>query len=143
MLLKDRIALITGSGRGIGRAIAQLFATEGAAVFLTARTEKELSATAEGITQGGGRAAFVKADLANEADCRAAFEKAVRLPRCALGDAPSGEDHSEVERGTALALSQELFATAFGAAAVAAGFEAHNQRCNFFTVPASRTGQTK
>jgi len=34
--------------------------------------------------------------------CKAAFEKAVRLPRCALGDAPSGEDHSEVERGTAL-----------------------------------------
>ena len=77
------------------------------------------------------------------AHCKAAFEKAVRLPRCALGDAPSGEDHSEVERGTALALSQELFATAFGAAAVAAGFEAHNQRCNFFTVPESRTGQTK
>src|SRR6266404_2779576 len=77
MLLKDRVALITGSGRGIGRAMAQLFATEGAAVFLTARTEKELSATAAEITQGGGRAAFVTGDLANEVDCRAVFEKAV------------------------------------------------------------------
>ncbi len=77
MLLKDRVALITGSGRGIGRAMAQLFATEGAAVFLTARTEKELSATAAEITHSGGRAAFVTGDLANEVDCRAVFEKAV------------------------------------------------------------------
>jgi len=42
MILKDRTALITGSGRGIGRSIAQLFAKEGASVFLTARTESEL-----------------------------------------------------------------------------------------------------
>ncbi len=77
MLLKDQVALITGSGRGIGRAAAQLFAKEGAAVFLTARTEKELAATATGISQGGGRAAFFAGDLANEADCRATFEKAV------------------------------------------------------------------
>src|SRR5437016_7745478 len=45
MLLKDQVALITGSGRGIGRAIAHLFAKEGAAVFLTARTDKELAST--------------------------------------------------------------------------------------------------
>jgi NAD(P)-dependent dehydrogenase (short-subunit alcohol dehydrogenase family) len=77
MLLKDQVALITGSGRGIGRAMAQLFAAEGAAIFLTARTEKELSTTAAGITQAGGRAAFFVGDLANEADCRTAFEKAV------------------------------------------------------------------
>jgi NAD(P)-dependent dehydrogenase (short-subunit alcohol dehydrogenase family) len=77
MLLKDQVALITGSGRGIGRAMAQLFAKEGAAVFLTARTEKELAATAAEISHGGGRAAFFAGDLANEADCRTAFDKAV------------------------------------------------------------------
>ncbi len=69
MLLANQVALITGSGRGIGRAIARLFAKEGAAVFLTARTEKELAATAEEITKLGGRAAHASADLTREADC--------------------------------------------------------------------------
>lgn len=77
MLLKNQVALITGSGRGIGRAMAQLFAMEGASVFLTARTEKELSATTAEIIRAGGRAAYFAGDLANEADCRAAFERAV------------------------------------------------------------------
>jgi NAD(P)-dependent dehydrogenase (short-subunit alcohol dehydrogenase family) len=77
MLLDDQVALITGSGRGIGRAIAQTFAQQGAAIFLTARTEKELSATAAEIVRAGGRAEFLAGDLANEADCRAAFHKAV------------------------------------------------------------------
>src|SRR5205807_5538309 len=69
MVLKDRVALITGSGRGIGRAIAQLFAREGAAVFLTARTEKELASVAAEIENGGGRTDYVTADLSREADC--------------------------------------------------------------------------
>jgi len=69
MLLQNQVALITGSGRGIGRAIAQLFAKEGAAVFLTARTEKELAATAAEITKDNGRAAYVVADLCREAEC--------------------------------------------------------------------------
>jgi len=69
MLLKGHVALITGSGRGIGRAIAQLFAKEGAAVFLTARTEKELASAATAITSAGGRAGYIAADLSREVDC--------------------------------------------------------------------------
>jgi NAD(P)-dependent dehydrogenase (short-subunit alcohol dehydrogenase family) len=78
MVLKDQVALITGAGRGIGRAIAQLFAKEGAAVFLTARSEQELAAACDGIARGGGRAAFLSADLEKETDCTRMVEKARR-----------------------------------------------------------------
>src|SRR5260370_20761983 len=64
MLLQNQVALITGSGRGIGRAIARLFAKEGACVFLAARTEKELAATVSEIGKDGGQAAAAPAELA-------------------------------------------------------------------------------
>jgi NAD(P)-dependent dehydrogenase (short-subunit alcohol dehydrogenase family) len=83
MLLPNKIALITGSGRGIGRAIAKLFAQEGATVFLSARTESDLSATAEEIASENGIAAYITADLTREADCSrlvsAAHEKFGRI----------------------------------------------------------------
>jgi 3-hydroxybutyrate dehydrogenase len=70
MTLRGQSALITGSGRGIGRAIAHLFAKEGASVFLAARTREELAATAAEITERGGQAAFAVADVSKEEDCR-------------------------------------------------------------------------
>lgn len=81
MLLENRVALITGSGRGIGRAIARLFAKEGAAVFLTARTEAELAATAAEINNlasasHGPKAAYITADLTQEKDCVGVFSAA-------------------------------------------------------------------
>lgn len=69
MLLEDKVALITGSGRGIGREIAKLFAKQGATVFLTARTETELVAAAKEIAADGAKAAYVTADLSREQDC--------------------------------------------------------------------------
>jgi 3-hydroxybutyrate dehydrogenase len=69
MLLENKAALITGSGRGIGRAIAKLFAAEGASVFLTARTEKELVSATSEITAARGHAAYAAADLTLESDC--------------------------------------------------------------------------
>lgn len=78
MLLQNKVALITGSGRGIGRATAQLFAKEGAHVFLSARTEAELRATAENIANDGGQADFHIADVAHEKDCTALVDVATK-----------------------------------------------------------------
>ncbi|HMI52425.1 MAG TPA: SDR family NAD(P)-dependent oxidoreductase [Candidatus Saccharimonadales bacterium] len=76
MILNNKVALITGSGRGIGRSIARLFSKEGASVFLTARTEKELAAAAADVSAQGGRADFTVADLTRAEDCAAVVDHA-------------------------------------------------------------------
>ena len=76
MLLRNQTALITGSGRGIGRAMAQLFAKEGAAVFLTARSQDQLTETANEISASGGRVAFAPGDLTRDTDCRRIVDEA-------------------------------------------------------------------
>ncbi|HXW61210.1 MAG TPA: SDR family oxidoreductase [Candidatus Acidoferrales bacterium] len=69
MLLHGQVAIVTGGGRGIGRAIARRLASAGAAVVVTARTEVEIQQVAHEIEGSGGRASAVTADLASEADC--------------------------------------------------------------------------
>ena len=62
--VEKRIALVTGAGRGIGRAIAIGLAKDGVDVALTARTETELTEVAQQVQQHGQRALCVVADLA-------------------------------------------------------------------------------
>ena len=61
--LKNRIALITGASRGIGRATALLFAREGAHVLLLARTQKSLEAVDDQIKAEGGTTSLIPLDL--------------------------------------------------------------------------------
>ena len=71
--LDGRIALITGASRGIGAAVARLFASHGAHVILTARTTGGLEETDDAIRDAGGAATLVPLDLRDfdQIDCMA------------------------------------------------------------------------
>lgn len=75
MKLKDRVAIVTGGGSGIGRATALLFAQEGARVAVVDLREDAAKATAEQIERAGGQALAVKADVSKAADNQAAVSQ--------------------------------------------------------------------
>jgi len=77
MRLKDQVGIITGGGRGIGRATALTFAKEGASIAVVARSESEIEGVAREIRNMGGRAIAIKTDVSQEDQVEAMVQKVI------------------------------------------------------------------
>jgi len=75
--LKDKVALITGTSRGIGRGIAEGFAREGASLTITARSADALNSLAESLSEAGADVLAIPADVTDEAQIKEVFSKAM------------------------------------------------------------------
>lgn len=77
MILKDKTAIITGGGRGLGKAIAQKLSSEGAEVFLLGRNEEALRDTCREIKASGGSADYFAANLNDDGKVSESVKRAV------------------------------------------------------------------
>jgi NAD(P)-dependent dehydrogenase (short-subunit alcohol dehydrogenase family) len=75
--LENKVALVTGSGRGLGRACAQIFAREGAKVVVVDRNREDGDEAVRLIDEAGGEAVFVEADVGKSADIQRMVQTAV------------------------------------------------------------------
>lgn len=73
MKLKDSVAIVTGAGRGIGKAIAVALSKEGARTVLISRSQKELETVGDEIEGFGGKVEIAAADITDDASARRVF----------------------------------------------------------------------
>jgi NAD(P)-dependent dehydrogenase (short-subunit alcohol dehydrogenase family) len=75
MKLKDRVAIVTGAAMGIGKAIAEAMAAEGAKIVIADVNDEEGKKTAESINKSGGKASYIKVDVTDFNQIKAATGK--------------------------------------------------------------------
>jgi NAD(P)-dependent dehydrogenase (short-subunit alcohol dehydrogenase family) len=78
MRLENKVALITGGTSGIGEAVADLFAREGASVAITGRNEARGHAVTARLLQSGGKAMFLRTDVRKADECKRAVAETLR-----------------------------------------------------------------
>ena len=78
MRLADKVAIVTGSGQGIGKAMAERMALEGAAVIVNGRDAQRIQGVVAGITRNGGTALGIPADVTRRSDVRDLVEAALK-----------------------------------------------------------------
>jgi 3-oxoacyl-[acyl-carrier protein] reductase len=79
MRLKDKVAIITGAGRGIGKATALKFAQEGAKLLISDVNEADLETVAGEIEEAGGKVVTMKVDVTSRQQVKEMVDKAVRV----------------------------------------------------------------
>lgn len=77
-LLENKVAIITGAGSGIGKAISLLYAKEGAKIVVSDINEKGGNETVSEIKPAGGEAIFIKADTSKPDDSKSLVEQALK-----------------------------------------------------------------
>lgn len=74
--LKNKVAIVTGAGSGMGAAMAKLFTAEGASVVAADLNKDRVDKVVAAITKNGGKAVSIKTDVSNEDDIQAMFKLA-------------------------------------------------------------------
>lgn len=110
MRLADKVAIVTGGSRGIGRAIAQGLAREGASVVIASRTPSDGQAAVLRIEAQGGRALYIQTDVSRRTDVERMVQKAEEV----FGPVDILINNAGIHRGTPFVeegeeLWQELF----------------------------------
>ena len=112
MRLQEQVAIVTGGGRGIGRAIAKAFGREGAAVVVAELNAENGAATAAEILAAGGRARFIQTQV----DDRASVEAMVQATVAEFGRIDILVNNAAIlgENGPFLEVGQEVWDRVIG-----------------------------